>query len=77
MQSNSWKLALTHFSQRYKSSSDIVDPNIYYNNKPKKEFAEKHTIVCFDHLEIESSKAHLMPEYSRALAAAIPRDNKE
>jgi len=74
MESKSWKLALTHFSQRYKSASDIVDPLNYSKNPIKKSYSEKHTIVCFDHLEIESSKAHILPEYTRALAAAIPKD---
>lgn len=74
MKSNSWKLALTHFSQRYKSASEIVEPNNYWMNKNKRSYAANHTIVCFDHLEIEASQAHLMPEYSRAISAAIPKD---
>lgn len=77
MKSKSWKLALTHFSQRYKSASDIVEPNNYWTNKDKKAYATNHTIVCFDHLEIEANKAHLMPEYSRAISAAIPKDKSE
>jgi ribonuclease BN (tRNA processing enzyme) len=36
MKSKSWKLALTHFSQRYKSAQDIVDPLNYNTNKPKR-----------------------------------------
>lgn len=50
MKSKSWKLALTHFSQRYKSGLDIVEPKNYWKNKPKKDYATNHTIVCFDHL---------------------------
>lgn len=61
MKSNSWKLALTHFSQRYKSAADIVDPSNYNSNPAKKKYSENHTIVCFDHLEIEPSKGHILP----------------
>jgi hypothetical protein len=50
IRSKSWKTALTHFSQRYKSACEIVEPSMYKLNSRKKEYAEKHTIVCFDHL---------------------------
>lgn len=49
MRSKSWKTALTHFSQRYKSACEIVEPKMYKMNKAKQDYAEKHTIVCFDH----------------------------
>lgn len=33
MKANSWKTALTHFSQRYKSAKDIVEPALYKSNQ--------------------------------------------
>jgi len=50
MKSKSWKTALTHFSQRYKSASDIIDPRMYKLNQKKHDYAKDHTIVCYDHL---------------------------
>ncbi len=50
---------------------------MYKLDKAKEEYAEKHTIVCFDHLEMTASNAHLMPYYSRGVANAIPKDSKE
>ena len=35
MRSKSWKTALTHFSQRYKSACEIVEPKMYKTNKEK------------------------------------------
>lgn len=39
MKSNSWKTALTHFSQRYKSACEIVEPKMYKLNKKKQNYA--------------------------------------
>ena len=77
MVSSSWKTALTHFSQRYKSGADIINPKNYKKDLAKEEYAEKHTIVCFDHFELNLSKANFLSYYSRAIADALPKDNKE
>jgi hypothetical protein len=50
---------------------------MYKLKKKKQDYAEKHTIVCFDHFELKVSDAHIMPYYSRGVANAIPKDNKE
>ncbi len=55
MKSNSWKTALTHFSQRYKSAKEIVEPALYKTNQPKYEYAMNHAIVCFDHMQMRLS----------------------
>lgn len=34
MKASAWKTALTHFSQRYISCRNIIDPDVNYKAKP-------------------------------------------
>lgn len=55
MKSNSWRLALTHFSQRYKRAADILVPEQYKKEPIKEKFARDNCIICFDHLQMHLS----------------------
>jgi hypothetical protein len=68
MSSNSWKTALTHFSQRYKSAKNIVDPRLYKNNEELNAYSLNHVIVCCDHLHMKLSNTPQMPYLSRMIS---------
>lgn len=61
MKSNSWRLALTHFSQRYKNSASILDLDVYKNDEATYNYAKNNSIVCFDHLQMKLSETEYMP----------------
>jgi hypothetical protein len=77
MKSNSWKTALTHFSQRYKSAKDIVEPALYKTNEAKYDYTMNHTIVCFDHMQMRLSETPKLPQISRAIASMIPSEKTD
>ena len=76
MKSRSWKVALTHFSQRYVSAKEIVNATMYKMQKEKWEYAEKHSIVCFDHLRMRMSELPLMVYQSRKICEIFPSDSQ-
>lgn len=77
MQSESWKLALTHFSQRYISAKEIVDPSLYKLNEQKRAYASNHSIVCFDHLQMRVSQLPLAVYQSKKICEIFPTDSLE
>ena len=74
MKSNVWKTALTHFSQRYISTKTITDIKSYNMHKQLQNYLIDHTIICFDHLQIELSKAPQYPTMTQAIAKMIPSE---
>ena len=68
MASSSWKLALTHFSQRYISAKEIVNPSIYKLDQKKRDYAINHSVVCFDHLNMRMSQLPAMSYQSRKIS---------
>lgn len=77
MKSNSWRLALTHFSQRYKNSASILDLEEYKNDEMTYNYAKDNTIVCFDHLQMKMSETEYMPEVSRLIAEVLPTEKTQ
>jgi ribonuclease BN (tRNA processing enzyme) len=76
MRSQSWKLALTHFSQRYISAKEIVNPSLYQLDDKKNEYASNHTIVCFDHLKMRMSDLPLLAYESKKMCEIFPSDSQ-
>ena len=74
MKSNSWRLALTQFSQRYKNSACIMNLEEYKNDEKTYHYAKENSIVCFDHLQMKFSETEYMPEVSRLIADVLPAD---
>lgn len=77
IKSKSWKTALTHFSQRYKSAKEIVEPTQYKLFAKKYDYALNHTIVCFDHMQMRLSETPKLPHISRAIASIIPNEKTD
>lgn len=77
MKSNSWRLALTHFSQRYKNSASILDLEGYKKDEMTYNYAKDNTIVCFDHLQMKMSETEYMPEVSRLIAEVLPTEKTQ
>lgn len=74
LKSKSWRLALTHFSQRYKRAADILEPEQYSTDPRVFNYARDCSIICFDHLQMHLSQCEFMPEVSRFAMELLPAD---
>lgn len=59
---------MTHFSQRYVSAKEIVNPSLYKLDPRKMDYALRHSVVCFDHLRMRMSELPLLAVESRRIS---------
>ncbi len=74
LQSGSWRLALTHFSQRYKRCADILVPESYKDKEEEYKYASENCIICFDHLQMHLSECEYLPAVSRMAMELLPTE---
>ena len=70
MKSRSWKTALTHFSEPSFRTGEMVDLEGDKNWK-KEKYANEHTFLCCDHLQLRLSQMGHLPAITRKISREI------